>query len=132
LSNGGLTKEVKVRDQGSFLTGSKEEGAMGVRLITGKSGNQEVTVMYDSVTNWAFGPLFDSPEQAEAFQKWLEAHPKDSSECGKFFAGPTTSDPRLMGDSTLESAFAEFRLRIQECENCGEYHLDQKCTSAAV
>jgi len=105
---------------------------MGIRLIIGKSGNQEVTVMYDSATNWAFGPLFDSPEQAKAFLKWLEINPKEPSKYGKFFAGSTTSDPRLMDDSSLESAFAEFRLRIQECENCGEYHLDQKCSPAAV
>ena len=43
---------------------------MGVRIVT----EDKTTVMYDSVTCWGFGPIFegyDSEEQCEAFLTWL-------------------------------------------------------------
>lgn len=42
---------------------------MGLHL-TGISG---YTAMYDSVTDWAFGPVFTSPENAEQFLAWAES-----------------------------------------------------------
>ena len=46
---------------------------MGVRLIVAspRSGSDRVA-MYDSVTGWAFGPIFSSPEEADSFLDFLE------------------------------------------------------------
>lgn len=57
---------------------------MGVRILVGhEQGDHgyesEVACLFDSVTGWAFGPIFhrgehgDSPEDlAEGFLRWLE------------------------------------------------------------
>ncbi len=34
-------------------------------------------VLADSTTDWAFGPLFPSPEDAHAFLRWLGIDPRD-------------------------------------------------------
>lgn len=46
---------------------------MGVRFIEGTyDGTKEgATVMIDSVTETAFGPIFDSWDDAEEFVQWL-------------------------------------------------------------
>ncbi len=33
-------------------------------------------ILADSATDWAFGPLFASPEDAEAFLRWLPTEPR--------------------------------------------------------
>ena len=46
---------------------------MGLRFITDPV--EHMTALYDSVTVWAFGPVFqgaDSEAQAEAFCDWAE------------------------------------------------------------
>jgi hypothetical protein len=42
---------------------------MGLRL----TATEGKCALYDSVTDWAFGPVFDSPGEAEAFLRWTEA-----------------------------------------------------------
>jgi hypothetical protein len=57
-----------------------------------EAGNGPLGILYDSVTNWAFGPVFDSGDEAEAFLEYLGAR-----------------DPRAMNDTEIEEAVAEFR-----------------------
>ncbi len=50
---------------------------MGVRILTDRSGTFNVSALYCSTTDVAFGPLFcdddekDSEDRAESFLKWL-------------------------------------------------------------
>lgn len=52
-------------------------------------------VLADPQTDWAFGPIFESAEQAEAFLQWI-----DAPTCPRSL--------REMNDSQLEEAHAEF------------------------
>jgi len=65
---------------------------MGVRFIEGTyDGTQEgATAMVDSTSDWAFGPLFESVDHAEAFLRWLD------------------EDPRKYADALLADEFAKF------------------------
>jgi hypothetical protein len=59
---------------------------MGVRILIGSeqgdAGVREQAVLFDSVTGWAFGPLFredesdgtNAEDMAELFLKWVEEH----------------------------------------------------------
>jgi hypothetical protein len=40
---------------------------MALRFVVG-----EVVALYDSVTDWAFGPIFHSEEAADRFLNWAE------------------------------------------------------------
>lgn len=62
---------------------------MGCRVTTteGKSA------MYDSVTDTAFGPVFDTEEEANAFIEW----------CFKKY-----DDPRIMGPKLMERTYGEW------------------------
>lgn len=47
---------------------------MGVRLIVNANAEAvgvDAVAMYDSVTGWAFGPVFRSVGDAESFIEWL-------------------------------------------------------------
>lgn len=62
---------------------------MGVRLLSGVyDGTQHATVMVDSVTGQAFGPLFASQWEAEEFCAWLprDARTFESAELVVMFA----------------------------------------------
>jgi hypothetical protein len=52
---------------------------MPTRILYGAStddGHTKAAVMYDSVTMWAFGPIFDGgASDAEEFIEWLTAGP---------------------------------------------------------
>jgi hypothetical protein len=41
---------------------------MGLRFTS----DENVTALFDSVSGWAFGPTFDSSEDAEEFLRWCE------------------------------------------------------------
>jgi len=41
---------------------------MGLRFTS----DEKVTALFDSVSGWAFGPTFDSPDAAQAFLDWCE------------------------------------------------------------
>lgn len=50
---------------------------MGVRLLSGVlDGTSDATVLVDSVRGVAFGPLFASAWEAEAFCGWLGEDPR--------------------------------------------------------
>lgn len=76
---------------------------MGVRIIVGE--NLQCAVLYCSVTDWAFGPLFADYEEAESFLKWL------SDTDGR--------DARRLTDKEMENAVYVFRTSCVKCEYCG-------------
>ncbi len=65
--------------------------------------DQEVAYLYDSVTGWAFGPQFESVEDALSFLRWL-GEGKDS-------------DPRGFTDAHLEARYVswlDWKARFQQ------------------
>lgn|GEM_PF-3363451 len=45
---------------------------MGTRILTTDGyNNEEGAILFDAVTMWAFGPVFESGEMAEAFTQWV-------------------------------------------------------------
>lgn len=64
---------------------------MGVRITT----DENKAAIFDSVTGWAFGPVFDTAEDAEDFLKFFDANG----------IGP---DPRAVSAKVLESAFGDW------------------------
>jgi hypothetical protein len=52
---------------------------MGLRIIVGNEQgcHREHAVLFCSTSQWAFGPVFDSEEDADEFIKWL---PRDARE----------------------------------------------------
>lgn len=88
---------------------------MGCHILESKSGS---AVFYCSCSMWAFGPVMESAEEAEAFAKWLPG------------------DPRTYEDSALEAKYYEFRqLTPQQkheagiCEALGIDYLCPKCVA---
>lgn len=49
---------------------------MGCRILESR---EDGAVLYCSTTMWAFGPIFESGEAAEAFLKWLGFDPRSLS-----------------------------------------------------
>jgi hypothetical protein len=47
---------------------------MSYEILTATDGR---AVLADTGTDWAFGPVFESPEHAEAFIRWLGKDPRD-------------------------------------------------------
>ena len=88
---------------------------MGVRILANEDA--DMACFFDSSSNWAFGPLFESTIEAERFLKYLERE--------------GVKDPRQLKDWTLEEHFHDFCaierkcyhdeglcLKIDLCENC--------------
>jgi hypothetical protein len=71
---------------------------MGTR-VTSDEGK---TALFDSVTGWAFGPTFDSPEAAASYLKYVQE---------------VYGDPRTLRLETLEQAYGIWTARI--CDDCG-------------
>ena len=78
---------------------------MGVRIIAGtKDGSEfEAACLYDSVTDWAFGPVMDSEEEAIEFLDFLQ-YPSGAK------------DPRVYTDAELEDAYCQFRKQREGVE----------------
>lgn len=69
---------------------------MGVRILVGRYDvTQHKACMVDSVTDHAFGPLFDSEDDVQAFIDWL------SDKHGQ--------DPRNLDDRALEARVSHFQ-----------------------
>lgn len=80
---------------------------MGTRILIGSeqgdAGVREHAVLFDSVTGWAFGPVFSedealgtSPEDmAELFLAWLREHDHE--------------DPRSIPAGELETLYGQWR-----------------------
>lgn len=51
---------------------------MSVELLTDYqvSPGSGMTAMYDDTDMWAFGPVFDDPEEAQDFLAWLPEDPR--------------------------------------------------------
>lgn len=47
---------------------------MSCEIITARDGR---AILADPSTDWAFGPVFPSPEEAQAFLRWLSVDPRD-------------------------------------------------------
>lgn len=50
---------------------------MGIGIIEGRAG----AVLYCNTSMWAFGPVFESEEQAQSFLHWLGDDPRSLDEC---------------------------------------------------
>jgi hypothetical protein len=62
---------------------------MGIRILR---SDDDMACLYDSVTDWAFGPVFYNSNDAEGFLKWV----------------PDVPDLRLLTDQQMEAKFIEF------------------------
>lgn len=76
---------------------------MGTRIIEGTEfgTEQTVAVLYDSVTGWAFGPVFVNAEWADEFLIWLESE------------APGV-DPRTMSPIDLERHYKAWPGPVEE------------------
>ncbi len=83
---------------------------MGCRILVAQDGR---AALYCSTTDWAFGPLFESEEEASAFQEWLLEHPKAAG-CHDYALtmGCRTTDARSYTDKGLEERVSEFRIKV--------------------
>ena len=82
---------------------------MGCRILEAKDGT---AVLYDSVTMWAFGNIFESSEEAEGFCQWLEQNPQTDLSCLKAHGGDG-KDPREFADHDLENLIAKYRIEVE-------------------
>lgn len=64
---------------------------MSVRVLQGLLETSVGAVMYDSVTMWAFGPVFADTNEALDFIEWCE------------------KDPRAYTPNELENKYTEWR-----------------------
>lgn len=81
---------------------------MGVRLTS----EENVTALYDSVTGWAFGTVFATPELAEDFLIWLAEEPRGRPEIRVLaaFRNPFAwADPRCYTNNDLERLIGLWR-----------------------
>lgn len=62
---------------------------MGVRIL---ESDKDGAVLYCSVSMWAFGPVFEDGDKAQAFLDWLE------------------TDARRLSDSELASRHSEWMI----------------------
>ena len=71
---------------------------MGVRILEGDTGGgYRNAVLYCSTTDWAFGPLFEDADEAQAFLDWLGV-----------------TDPRTLADNELATKVSQFRVEHEE------------------
>lgn len=71
---------------------------MGIRVLEASADCPDApgqAVMFDSVTGHAFGPLFESGDDARDFLRWVELEALD--------------DPRTLGMLRLHDALAAWR-----------------------
>lgn len=95
---------------------------MGVRTLIGEAdGTKRAAAMYDSVSGWMIGPIWeadDAPEQIEAFLQWMrQLGPVSAIENGTLVLDasdlpyPTRdeTDARCWPDSGLKKIIAHWR-----------------------
>jgi hypothetical protein len=86
---------------------------MGVRIL--HDPVLDVSVLYCSTTDWAFGPLFsdsddhDGTERAEAFLRWLMSIDEHVWRTYRPVAIGGRRDPRQLDDPGLEAAYGDWR-----------------------
>jgi len=73
---------------------------MGVRIT------HDCVTLYCSTSGWAFGPVFEDADQAEAFLEWTKKH--------------VGRDLRLLSDEELETEYRKWLSSTAECRECGD------------
>ena len=76
---------------------------MGCCILESTDGR---AVLYSSLTNWAFGPVFESVAIAEQFCQWLWNHP-DPSRCQPW-GQDKAQDPRSYTKQGLGYQVSDF------------------------
>lgn len=64
-----------------------------------------VACLYCSTTGWAFGPVFNSRDEAEDFLAWLEA--------GELAGALDSADPRRYRDQELARLHGEWEADVE-------------------
>lgn len=92
---------------------------MGVRTLVGTyDGTEDAAVMVDSVSGFAFGPLFDSPDDIHEFLSWLEGMPYAREEAAEAMGltpqmipdpRQSATDPRTWPDMGLEKVVVAWK-----------------------
>jgi hypothetical protein len=77
---------------------------MGVRIT------HDCVTLYCSTSGWAFGPVFEDADQAEAFLKWSKKH--------------VSRDLRMLSDEELEKEYHNWLRSDALCQECGD-HFDK-------
>ena len=76
---------------------------MSCEIVTTTEGR---AILTDTSTAWAFGPVFDSPEDAEAFCAWLGTDPRNIM----LWALLDGKEP----DAALETRYLDWRIHQQQ------------------
>lgn len=88
---------------------------MACKILEAKDGS---AIFYCSSSMWAFGPVMESVEEAEAFAKWLPG------------------DPRTYEDNKLEAKYYEFRTltpaQKHEAGLCETLGIDHECPQCVL
>jgi hypothetical protein len=89
---------------------------MGVRILYDPEA--DVACLYCSTSQWAFGPLFESREDAAEFVAWLRS--RSAGEWAKYdkFKVDDTGrcDPRVLTDRGLEQAVSDWLAARRDSE----------------
>jgi hypothetical protein len=86
---------------------------MGCRILESRDGR--MAALYCSTSDVAFGPLFESAEEAHHFCTWLKSHGRadrcvfDGKLLLNFLGHDAMADPRSYTNAGLESQVADFR-----------------------
>lgn len=80
---------------------------MSVQILVGNNGVNEQAVFYCTTTDWAFGPVMNSQEEAESFLRFIHG------------------DPRSREDGELSALYSEFVQKFV-CE-CGTVRRSDQC-----
>jgi hypothetical protein len=76
---------------------------MSCEIVTTTEGR---AILMDTTTDWAFGPVFDSPEDAGAFCAWLGTDPRNIM----LRAILDGKEP----DAALEARYLDWRIHQQQ------------------
>ena len=81
---------------------------MALLVIAGEyDGDTTGAVMICSTTMWAFGPVFDDPQEVDCFQDWWGDNYSESI--------------REASESQLKERFELFRRLVVRCRDCDEW-----------
>lgn len=102
------------------------EGSVGCRILFDRDENR--AVLYDSVTDWAFGPVFaahecgdrhlDAREVAERFCAWIVERNAPPEHLVIYYAG--RADPRIYRAGQLGQLYAQFLDELAGPESGGQ------------
>jgi hypothetical protein len=89
---------------------------MGVRIL--HDVETGIACLYCSTTQWAFGPLFESRQDAEEFLAWVRSRSAGEwAKYDKFEVGDTgRCDPRVLTDRGLKQAVSDWLAARRDSE----------------